>query len=412
MSQILLYHHQSTRQMARRIQTALTTAWGYSDDDIFVPDGNTPAEDLSNAILRADVMLILIGANWVRDLRQRGAAHLRILNNALDATRLLVIPILVDRATMPTEQQLPPALSKLTTIAPVTISDGQAFDSQIAELTQHMPLPSRALPTITPADIRAADDRYKARYAPQKSATRVPVWLRHLIYDFVPGRLADLIMRVLHYRIGQVLLGGMTLVVLVFVVRLVYGRFIGIDLGDVRRALNNLAPPTPIVEVTRTAPPTLTTRPTDPASPTPIPTVTIGGVPSDTLAIITNTPAPTATNATRTTPMTRTSGPPTATPISVQQVRFLIDKELYRRVCLETDCSDLLVGEMGANESVEVICRVENVDSRFSWYQVRYDLFQGDPQREASWFDGYVVITPFTLVRPEINDEIVPACPS
>jgi hypothetical protein len=82
--------------------------------------GDDFVEIISNAVGKTDVLLALIGDRWLTMRDEKGARRLddpedfvRIELEAALERRIRVIPVLVDGATMPTKDELPPTLAPL-----------------------------------------------------------------------------------------------------------------------------------------------------------------------------------------------------------------------------------------------------------------------------------------------------------
>ena len=117
----------------RRADSIWPTGWLYShlashfgrDDIVRDIDSIEPGDDfsevISDAVASCDVMLVVIGTRWIgiKDERSRRRLDLpddfvrREIEAALERD-IRVIPILVDGATMPSSEQLPPSLAKLS----------------------------------------------------------------------------------------------------------------------------------------------------------------------------------------------------------------------------------------------------------------------------------------------------------
>ena len=119
-SVFICYRRDDTAGYAGRIYDTLRTAFGraslFMDVDNIAP-GVDFVEDLGRAVARCDVLLAIIGPHW---LAPAGAAGKPRLDDANDFVRveiesalrrgILVIPILVQGATMPAPDDLPPSL--------------------------------------------------------------------------------------------------------------------------------------------------------------------------------------------------------------------------------------------------------------------------------------------------------------
>jgi TIR domain len=126
------YRRSDTRGYAGRLEDALKGYFGARR--VFRDVGGiTPGEDfkarIDKSILEAGALIVLIGPNW---LVRNDAGHPRLhepgdhvaseIAAAIESERL-IIPVLVDGASMPREEDLPEALNALTRRNAVTISD-------------------------------------------------------------------------------------------------------------------------------------------------------------------------------------------------------------------------------------------------------------------------------------------------
>jgi dipeptidyl aminopeptidase/acylaminoacyl peptidase len=117
----------------RRAESAYSTAWLYErlashfgrEDIVRDIDSIEPGDDFVRVIGRAvascDVMLAVIGTRWISIKDDDGRRRLDLpddfVRREIEAgleRDIRVIPILVDGATMPSSEQLPPSLAKLT----------------------------------------------------------------------------------------------------------------------------------------------------------------------------------------------------------------------------------------------------------------------------------------------------------
>ena len=121
-SVFISYRRQDSQHITGRIYDRLSTQLG--KDKVFkdvdsIPLGLDFRDHLRDQISRCSVLVAVIGRNWnetaasgdkrLNDRRD----HLRIeIETALER-RIPVIPVLVDGAEMPTEEELPPSLGRL-----------------------------------------------------------------------------------------------------------------------------------------------------------------------------------------------------------------------------------------------------------------------------------------------------------
>ncbi|MFI5453909.1 MAG: SUMF1/EgtB/PvdO family nonheme iron enzyme [Isosphaerales bacterium] len=143
MSKIFLsYRRQDSIGAAGRIYDRLLAHFGrdcvFMDIDS-IPFGEDFREHIDSAVGQCDVVLAVIGTKWAGDTD----AHRR-LDDARDFVRielesalnrnLPVIPILIDRATMPGEADLPPSLARLAFRNAIDVDQGRDFHHHVDRL--------------------------------------------------------------------------------------------------------------------------------------------------------------------------------------------------------------------------------------------------------------------------------------
>ncbi len=99
---------------------------------------------LSRAIAGCETMLVVIGPHW---LSATDASGQRRLDNADDMVRFevtraleigtTVVPVLVDGATLPLPEDLPPPMRALATLRPVVVHDGESFNQDMRRLVRY-----------------------------------------------------------------------------------------------------------------------------------------------------------------------------------------------------------------------------------------------------------------------------------
>lgn len=99
---------------------------------------------VSRLVLASDIlgncthMLVIIGRDWLRannSALQNPKDIVRVeLETAAKRADLQIVPVLIDGATMPTADVLPPSLHFLTTIPPVTLNSTAGFENGVARL--------------------------------------------------------------------------------------------------------------------------------------------------------------------------------------------------------------------------------------------------------------------------------------
>ncbi len=159
------YRRQETAWPARQLYELLATRFGadkiFKDVDNIQP-GEDFVEKIGEAVASCDVLLALIGPQWLDAADETGA---RRLEDPDDFVRLelttaltrgvLVIPILVDGARMPPAARLPAELVPLTRRQAVEINPvGFTTDRLLAALTEALNRPPSAASAagVSPAD--------------------------------------------------------------------------------------------------------------------------------------------------------------------------------------------------------------------------------------------------------------------
>lgn len=146
----LSYRRADSIAVTGRIYDRLVTAFGaenvFKDEDNIPPGANFESV-LENQLSMCDVMLIIIGQTWasVKDeagnprLHQESDTVRMEVQTALGRTdRLMVIPILVNNATIPTIQELPESLHRLTYHNAAVIRNDPDFNRDVQWLIQQI----------------------------------------------------------------------------------------------------------------------------------------------------------------------------------------------------------------------------------------------------------------------------------
>lgn len=129
------------------IRDRLTSAFGstqvFKDTDNISP-GRDFTNTLGEEIARSDVMLAVIGKQWLTETNRSGV---RRIDDPADAVRIEletalqrgipVIPVLVGGAAAPKASELPPALSRLRFYNFVSV-DNRSFDRDVDDLIQRL----------------------------------------------------------------------------------------------------------------------------------------------------------------------------------------------------------------------------------------------------------------------------------
>lgn len=126
------YRRTDTGAVAHRIYDKLSDAFG--EKSVFIDADKIPFSDfrsyIRSEVSRSSVMVVLIGTNWINELRMRAddvEDWVRIEIEAAFEAKVPIAPILVDNATMPRAEELPTGMSNLANINSLPVSHHQDF---------------------------------------------------------------------------------------------------------------------------------------------------------------------------------------------------------------------------------------------------------------------------------------------
>jgi formylglycine-generating enzyme required for sulfatase activity len=153
----LSYRRQDSAAVALWIDERLRAHFG--DDAVFVDVDSIPfgvdfRQHIASAIDQCGVLLAVIGRNW---LGEPGALRrvddprdfVRIEIEAALERNLPVIPVLIDRAPMPGESELPPSLARLAYRNAINVDVGRDFKNHIDRLIRGIEYHLRRLSPAT-----------------------------------------------------------------------------------------------------------------------------------------------------------------------------------------------------------------------------------------------------------------------
>jgi len=139
------YRRADSRAIAGRIYDRLVQA--FNAENVFkdvdrIPPGSTFADVLDAELSKCNVLLIIIGQNWVNIADKEGKRRLdnpedfvRIeVERGLSREGLLVIPVLVDEAPVPNPLELPDSLDKLSSLQVVQVRHDPDFHRDMNRL--------------------------------------------------------------------------------------------------------------------------------------------------------------------------------------------------------------------------------------------------------------------------------------
>jgi len=106
-----------------------------------IPVGVDFDRSIQDAIVRSDVLLVLIGPEW-QALLEKSAAHGDFVTEEIAiALRhdVLVIPVLLGNTSMPQRSDLPPSIQSLAMRQALRLEPGERFSSDVERLIQALP---------------------------------------------------------------------------------------------------------------------------------------------------------------------------------------------------------------------------------------------------------------------------------
>ena len=175
------YRRDDSQGFAGRLEDDLSRRFG--DAQVFrdreIPAGTDFASHLERHLAEAEVVLVVIGPNW---LAARDAAGRRRLDAPKDwvrreimlalATEVPVVPVLVGGAAMPAASELPTVLAPLAGRQAFVLSD-RRWPQELDDLADQV---ARLSPALAAA--RHARRRASAPPAPRANAATPSIWWR------------------------------------------------------------------------------------------------------------------------------------------------------------------------------------------------------------------------------------------
>ena len=165
MSRIAIsYRRDDSQSATARIAEKLVSHFGR--DGVFMDIDNIPPgidflQHIRGTISRSDVLLAVIGKDWLNKGNKKRLASpddiVRIeIQTALESG-ILVIPVLVDNAKMPTARNVPDALKDLLSRNGVVIDPGRDFHVHMDRLTRGIERQLSERAVLPPAAFPAGD---------------------------------------------------------------------------------------------------------------------------------------------------------------------------------------------------------------------------------------------------------------
>ncbi|MEM9302563.1 MAG: toll/interleukin-1 receptor domain-containing protein [Pseudomonadota bacterium] len=131
------YRRRDSRSISRLLAEKLRTRYGQNtvfQDVTEIAPGADFSESIRREIERSDILLALIGPNWVRE---GGADRVdwvfREIESALE-NRLEILPVLVEGGTMPPEESLPATIRFVTRLNAIKVDPGNDFEAHVNRL--------------------------------------------------------------------------------------------------------------------------------------------------------------------------------------------------------------------------------------------------------------------------------------
>lgn len=141
------YRWEDSAAITGRIFDRLVAHYGvdcvFRDVDVYIPLGVDFREYIKTELARTDVMLVVIGQRWLG--RRRGRRRIddpadpaRVEVETALASRMPVVPVLVDGGGMPNVDQLPDSLKDLVYRNGLEVNSGRDFDQHIERLIRNI----------------------------------------------------------------------------------------------------------------------------------------------------------------------------------------------------------------------------------------------------------------------------------
>ena len=138
------YRREDTQHVVARLCGRLDEAFGPRNvfyDERSVGTGTDFLGAIGGAIYTSDAILVVIGPSWASARDARGRRRLDDSDDPVGsevglalASRRILIPLLVDGASMPTKGDLPRRLRDLTTRSGLRLATGAGFDASVSDL--------------------------------------------------------------------------------------------------------------------------------------------------------------------------------------------------------------------------------------------------------------------------------------
>jgi hypothetical protein len=142
---VLSYRRSDAQEIAGRIHDRLAAHYGREAvfmDINTIPFGMEFRKHILDVLAETDLLLAIIGPQWAGEGERRRIDeqndYVRLEIETALQRNILVIPVLVSRATMPSPNDLPESLANLASRNAITIDSGGDFHSQMGRLISSM----------------------------------------------------------------------------------------------------------------------------------------------------------------------------------------------------------------------------------------------------------------------------------
>jgi len=138
----ITYRHDDGDVMARRLERDLVDLFqrdNVLNDQLRLAPGMDIRGELARRITHSNVMIVVIGRFWLSSHLQQATDPVRLsVELGLKATGLIVIPVLVEGAVLPTLEELPPKINALAYRTPMNLRDKPDYQSDLERLANHI----------------------------------------------------------------------------------------------------------------------------------------------------------------------------------------------------------------------------------------------------------------------------------
>lgn len=195
---IISYRRSDSRDIAGRIRDRLVGRYGADTGSVYmdiddIPPGIDFRQHINQALSAGDILLPIIGPKWLGPTRGKKfrindpSDPVRVeIETALER-KLIIVPVLVDDATMPTAEELPDSIKDLAYRNAVTVDGGKDFHLHMNRLVDGLDKlrPPTRFPKVKA--VRSKPWLLPAGVATAAALTAV-VWFAYPLMRGSPGR--------------------------------------------------------------------------------------------------------------------------------------------------------------------------------------------------------------------------------